>query len=71
MPADAGAGLIDEMRSLHPYEKVYADVLEAGLSIVNPGVHTGPCLLSVTAVENSPKRSFFLYEHSVTRARAG
>jgi opine dehydrogenase len=66
MPADAGPGLIDEMRSLHPYEKVYADVLEAGLSIVNPGVHTGPCLLSVTAVENSPKRSFFLYEHGVT-----
>jgi opine dehydrogenase len=66
MPADQGSGLIDEMRAIHPYEKMYADVLEAGLSIVNPGVHAGPCVLSITAVENSPKRSFFLYEHGVT-----
>ncbi|WP_030434422.1 hypothetical protein [Actinoplanes subtropicus] len=31
-----------------------------------PGVHAGPCLLTVTAIENSAKRSFFLYEHGVT-----
>jgi opine dehydrogenase len=67
MPAAKGPGLIDEMRGIHPYEKVYSDVLEAGLSIVNPGVHTGPCLLSITAVENSAKRPFFLYEHGVTQ----
>jgi len=66
MPAAEGSELIDDMREIHPYEKVYSDVLEAGLSIVNPGVHTGPCLLSITAVENSPKRPFFLYEHGVT-----
>ena len=66
MPAERGAELIDEMRAIHPYEKVYSDVLEAGLSIVNPGVHAGPCLLSVTAIENSAKRPFFLYEHGVT-----
>jgi len=66
MPAVAGPGLIADMRRLHPYEKVYTDVLEAGLSIVNPGVHSGPCLLSVTAIENSPKQPFFLYEHGVT-----
>jgi opine dehydrogenase len=66
MPADRGPDLIDEMRAIHPFEKVYADVLEAGLSIVNPGVHAGPCLLSITGVENSSKRSFFLYEHGVT-----
>jgi len=66
MPATSGPLLIDELRAIHPYEKVYADVLEAGLSVVNPGVHTGPCLLSITAIENSPKRPFFLYEHGVT-----
>ena len=66
LPAAAGAGLVEDMRRIHPFEKVYADVLEAGLSIVNPGVHAGPCLLSVTAIENSPKRPFFLYEHGVT-----
>jgi opine dehydrogenase len=66
MPAASGPALIDDLRAIHPYQRVYADVLEAGLSIVNPGVHTGPCLLSVTAIENSPKRPFFLYEHGVT-----
>jgi opine dehydrogenase len=66
LPADRGADLIDDMRAIHPYDKVYTDVLEAGLSIVNPAVHSGPCLLSVTSIENSAKRSFFLYEHGVT-----
>jgi opine dehydrogenase len=68
MPADKGPDLIADLRAIHPFEKVYADVLEAGLSIVNPGVHSGPCLLSVTAIENSAKRPFFLYEHGVTPA---
>lgn len=66
MPADKGPELIDEMRAIHNYERVYDDVLEAGLSIVNPGVHAGPCLTSISAIENWPKRSFFLYEHGVT-----
>jgi opine dehydrogenase len=65
-PADKGAELIDEMRTIHPYERVYDDVLEAGLRIVNTGVHSGPCLTSISAIENWPKRSFFLYEHGVT-----
>jgi opine dehydrogenase len=66
LPAARGAELIDDLRQIHPYERVYSDVLEAGLSIVNPGVHAGPCLLSITAIENSPKHPFFLYEHGVT-----
>lgn len=66
MPANKGAGLIDELREIHPFERVYEDVLEAGLSIVNPAVHAGPCLLSISAIENWPKRPFFLYEHGVT-----
>jgi opine dehydrogenase len=60
--------LIDELRQIHPYRRVYKDTLEAGLSIVNPAVHSGPCLLSITAIENWPKRPFFLYEHGVTPA---
>jgi opine dehydrogenase len=66
IPADKGPGLIDEMREIHPFERVYDDVLEAGLSIVNPGVHAGPCITSISAIENWPKRTFFLYEHGVT-----
>ncbi|MCD6580175.1 MAG: NAD/NADP octopine/nopaline dehydrogenase family protein [Desulfuromusa sp.] len=66
MPAEKGPELIEEMRSIHSFGRVYDDVLEAGLSLVNPGVHTGPCLTSISAIENWPKRSFFLYEHGVT-----
>jgi opine dehydrogenase len=68
MPAEKGSELIDELREFHPYEKVYEDILEAGLSVVNPSVHSGPCLLSISAIENWPKRPFFLYEHGVTPA---
>jgi opine dehydrogenase len=67
-PAAAAAGLIDAVRALHPFERVYTDVLESGLSIVNPTIHTGLCLLSVTAIEHSHIRPFFLYEHGVTPA---
>lgn len=66
LPASAGDSLIDEMRvDLFPFEKVYRDVLECGLSIVNPAWHTGPCLLSVTSIEN-PTNNFFVYEHGWT-----
>lgn len=68
MPAERGDELMEEMLEFRPYEKVYTDALEGGLSIVNPGVHTGPCLFSITAIENWPKRPFFLYEHGITPA---
>jgi opine dehydrogenase len=66
MPAQKGEELIDEMRQIHSFEKVYDDVLESGLSIVNPGVHAGPCVTSISAIENWPKRPFFLYEDGIT-----
>jgi opine dehydrogenase len=66
MPADKGNGLFEEVRALHPFVKMYADVLEAGLSIVNPAFHAGLCLFSINDIENWPKRPFFLYEHGVT-----
>jgi opine dehydrogenase len=68
MPADAEAEFAASVQELHDFHRIYDDVLEAGLSLVNPVVHSGPCLLSVTAIENSAKRPFFLYEHGVTPA---
>lgn len=66
LPASAGPALIDEMREdLFPFVKVYNDVLECGLSIVNPAWHTGPCLLSVTSIEH-PLFDFYVYEHGWT-----
>ncbi len=69
-PAKKSPELIEEARTLHPFVRVYNDVLESGLSIVNPTFHSGLCLLSVTAIENSAKRPFFLYEHGITPASA-
>lgn len=68
MPANRGEELFEEVKALHPFVRMYNDVLEAGLSIVNPAFHAGPCLFSVNDIENWPKRPFFLYEHGVTPA---
>ena len=68
MPAEKGPELIDELRNIHPFGRVYEDVVEAGLSIINPAIHSGPCLMSISAIENWPKRPFFLYEHGITPA---
>ena len=66
LPASAGDALIEEMREdLFPFKKVYHDVLECGLSIVNPAWHTGPCLLSISSIER-PTENFYIYEHGWT-----
>ncbi len=69
-PADKSAGLIEALREdLFPFEKVYHDVLECGLSIVNPALHTGPCLFNISNIER-PDINFFLYEHGFTPSAA-
>lgn len=66
LPAEKGPELISQLREdLFPFQRVYDSVLECGLSIVNPTLHTGPCLLNIGHIE-SPMREFFLYEHGVT-----
>lgn len=70
LPASAADGLVDEMRrDLFPFEKVYGDVLECGLSIVNPALHSGPCLFNISSIER-PDVNFFLYEHGFTPSAA-
>ncbi len=66
LPANRGQELFQEVKDLHPFVRMYNDVLEAGLSIVNPAFHAGLCLFSINDIENWPKRPFFLYEHGVT-----
>lgn len=66
LPADKGPGLIDMMREdLFPFEKIYTDVLECGLAIVNPDWHAGPVLFNISNIER-PDVSFYLYEHGWT-----
>lgn len=66
LPASEGTKLIEEMReAMFPFVNVYKDVLECGLSIVNPAWHSGPCLLSASIIE-LPVFNFFIYEHGWT-----
>ncbi len=66
LPASKGPELIDEMREdLFPFEKIYTDVLECGLAIVNPDWHAGPVLFNISRIE-SPWVNFFLYEDGWT-----
>lgn len=67
-PACKSSEVLARVEKIHTFKKVYQDVMEAGLSVVNPAFHSGLCLLSVTAIENAAKRPFFLYEHGVTPA---
>ena len=66
MPANKGNELFRDLKRIHPFIRMYKDVLESGLSIVNPAFHAGLCLFSINEIENWPKRPFFLYEHGVT-----
>ena len=66
LPAEAGPALFHELRDdIFPFERILSDVLECGLSILNPSWHTGPCLFNVSNIER-PDVNFFLYEHGWT-----
>lgn len=64
LPASAADGLLEEVRQLHPFEKVYEDVLACGLSIVNPALHSGACSINIGHIEQQGVRGpFHMYEH--------
>lgn len=70
LPANRSQELIGQVREdLFNFEKIYTDVLESGLSIVNPGLHTGPCLFNISNIER-PDVNFFLYEFGFTPSAA-
>ena len=63
-PADADRGFLDDVMDISPYDRIYADVLESDLSLVNPSVHSGPCLINIGAIEQQDLRGkFCMYEH--------
>ena len=63
-PADAPRDVLEDVMDISPYERVYEDVLECDLSLVNPSVHSGPCLINMGAIEQQDLRGkFCMYEH--------
>ena len=70
MPACAGRDLVDALRAdLFPMGGMARDVMACGLSLVNPALHPGPCLLNISNIER-PDVDFFLYEHGFTASAA-
>ena len=62
-PASAADRYFNQIKTdLYDFPGLYADVLECGLSLINPTVHPGPCLVNLSNIEK-PDFTFFLYEH--------
>lgn len=70
LPSSMGNKLIDEVKELFSFQKVYTDVLESGLSSLNPALHSGPCLLNVGSIEYWARGDFYMYEHGFTPSAA-
>ena len=63
-PADGDRSVLEDVMDISPYDKIYTDVLESDLSLVNPSVHSGPCLINIGAIEQQALRGqFCMYEH--------
>lgn len=62
-PADAADKYFEDLcKDIYEFPGVYEDVLECGLSLINPTVHPGPCLVNLSNIEK-PDFKFYLYEH--------
>lgn len=70
MPASAGPDLLPRLQAdLFDIGRLERDVVACGLSLVNPALHPGPCLVNASSIER-PDVDFFLYEHGFTPAAA-
>lgn len=70
LPTSKQSELLSEIKNFYPFGRIYKDVLEAGLSSLNPALHSGPCLLNAGPIEYWAKGDFYLYEHGFTPGAA-
>lgn len=68
-PSDLSKQTLDAMPELYPLKGTYSDVLECGLSSVNPTIHSGPCVINIGPIEYWV-RNFYLYEEGFTPSAA-
>ena len=62
-PASAEDEYLEEIKQIVSIEYVYKDVLECGLSLVNPALHSGACLINMGHMEQPSRGQFYMYEH--------
>lgn len=65
LPTDREPLYLEELREMVDIKAVFPDVLSCGLALVNPALHSGPCLLNAGSIE-SPFIHFFLYQDGIT-----
>ena len=69
LPADAEEALMPELNEMFDICGTFNDVLECGLALVNPALHSGPCILNAGPIEYR-NNDFYLYEHGFTPSAA-
>ncbi len=62
-PSNAANDYLEDVQQIMPIGYVYKDVLECGLSLVNPALHSGGCLINMGMMEQPSRGAFYLYEH--------
>ncbi len=68
-PANKTKLVMDELTRFYPFE-AYSNVLEAGLSSLNPITHVGAVVLNVGRIEYLVKTTFYLFEEGYTKSTA-
>jgi opine dehydrogenase len=70
LPANRSRDVLDAMPDFYDFEFCYEDVLECGLSIINPALHSGACVINVGQIEYWADGDFHLYEEGFTPSAA-
>ena len=62
-PADAKDAYFEDINDFIPIQYCYRDVLECGLSLVNPALHSGACGVNIGMIEQPSRGGYHMYEH--------
>jgi len=68
-PARKTREVAEKLAGFYPFE-TYQNVLECGLSSLNPVLHIGAVVLNIGRIEYTAKTTFFLYEEGYTKSTA-
>jgi len=68
-PAKKTAEILKKLSGFFPFE-AYSNVIECGLSSLNPVLHIGAVVLNIGRIEYVAKTTFYLYEQGYTKSTA-
>ncbi len=62
-PSDAKDTYFDDINGFIPIAHCYHDVLECGLALVNPALHSGAVVINIGMIEQPCRGGYHMYEH--------